>query len=218
MGSTRTIIIGDIHGCTRELDELLRVTEAGPDDRILCVGDLICKGPDSLGAVQWALDAPNVSCVLGNHEARFLDCWRSGEVPERKPYDRETYRQFGDRYDQCMRAIAKWPLYRNEPDFLLVHAGIDPRITELEEQDPEELLKLRKLSGTDTAWYEHYELEKLIVFGHWVRREPVLRSNAIGLDTGCVYGGKLTALILPERRIVQVSARREYRKKEIWPS
>jgi hypothetical protein len=55
------------------------------------------------------------------------------------------------------------------------------------------------------------------VFGHWARPEPVVRPNAIGLDTGCVYGGELTAVILPERRLVSVPARRVYQKKEGWP-
>ncbi len=216
--SLRTIIIGDIHGCTRELDELLRITEASSKDRILCVGDLICKGPDSLGALLWAMQSKNVECVLGNHEARFLEYWKSGETPERKPYDYATFKQFGDRYDECMKFISSWPLYRNEPEFLLVHAGVDPRIEEMEKQDPSDLVKLRKLSDEEGAWYDHYHREKLIVFGHWVRREPLLRKNAIGIDTGCVYGGKLSALVLPERRIVQVSARREYRHKESWPA
>ncbi len=57
----------------------------------------------------------------------------------------------------------------------------------------------------------------LVVFGHWARPEPVVRKNAIGLDTGCVYGGALTALVLPERRLVSVPARRAYRAKDGWP-
>ena len=56
------------------------------------------------------------------------------------------------------------------------------------------------------------------MFGHWAKPAPIVRRNAIGLDTGCVYGGALTALILPERRLVSVSARRVYQKKEGWPA
>ena len=76
---------------------------------------------------------------------------------------------------------------------------------------------MRRLTDTGQPWYEHYEGQGLAVFGHWPRREgPLLRSNAIGLDTGCVYGGALTALILPERCLVSVAARRIYRNKPSW--
>jgi Calcineurin-like phosphoesterase len=214
----RTIVIGDLHGCATELEEILRATEACATDRILCVGDLICKGPDSRAVLDWAMRTPNVECVLGNHEARFLECWKNGEVPDRKPYDRETYDQLTDRFDDYMRFVARWPRYREEKDFLLVHAGIDPRVDSLEEQDPTDLMALRNLPGTDTPWFEAYERDRLVVFGHWVRRDPVIRPNAIGLDTGCVYGNRLSALVLPERRVVQIRARREYRRKKSWPT
>ena len=62
----------------------------------------------------------------------------------------------------------------------------------------------------DDPWYESYTGETTVVFGHWARPEPVVRENAIGLDTGCVYGGRLTAVILPERNLVSVPAKRAY--------
>jgi hypothetical protein len=210
----RTIVIGDVHGCFKELMDLLRKVEMGPEDELICVGDLICKGPDSLSVVQWALEAPNVRCVLGNHEARFLNCWHQGEIPNIKPYDLETYEQMKGEFERCMRFFATWPLYIERDEFVVVHAGLDSRHP-LKAQSSADLTNIRCLNGLGIPWYEAYEDKRLVVFGHWARQKPVVRNNAIGLDTGCVYGGELSALILPERRIVSVSAHKVYRKK-IW--
>jgi diadenosine tetraphosphatase ApaH/serine/threonine PP2A family protein phosphatase len=214
--AARTIVIGDVHGCLDELKDLLRAVEAKPEDRLISVGDLLCKGPDSLGVMEWAMSAPNLECVLGNHELRFLNCWRRGVAPAVKPYDAETHRQFGDRYEAAMRFIARWPLTASGPGFMVVHAGFDPR-EGLEWQSNAVLTSLRTLKDTGKPWYESYKDSSLVVFGHWAKPEPVVRRNAVGLDTGCVYGGALTALILPERRLVSVPARRAYRTKEGWP-
>lgn len=187
----------------------MRVVAPSSTDRLISVGDLICKGPDSRGVLEWAMAAKNLQCVVGNHELRFLERWKRGAVPDEKPYDSETVRQLGGRFDRCMRFIAGWPLYLNRKDCLVVHAGFDPSRL-LSRQSARQLANIRRLPGTETPWYEAYERRKLVVFGHWARRKPVLRDNAVGLDTGCVYGGSLSALVLPERRLVSVRARRAY--------
>jgi serine/threonine protein phosphatase 1 len=213
----RTVIIGDVHGCLAELQDLLRAARVRASDRLISVGDLICKGPDSRGVLEWAMGAPNLECVLGNHELRFLNCWRRGVIPDIKPYDLETYRSFGDRYEAAMKFVSRLPLTVAEKDFLVVHAGFDPR-RPLARQSDVALTNMRRLKDTEEPWYERYDDERLVVFGHWARPEPVVRRNAFGLDTGCVYGGALTALILPERRLVSVPARRVYARKESWPA
>lgn len=212
----RTIVIGDVHGCWDELQDLLRAVKAGPEDRLISVGDLICKGPRSRRVIEWAMAQKNVECVLGNHELRFLNCRRRGVIPNVKPYDLEVYQEFGAGYEEAMRYIARWPLTVSGPGFLVVHAGFDPR-EGLEWQSDVQLTTMRKLKDTQQPWYEQYRESPLVVFGHWAKPEAVVRKNAIGLDTGCVYGGSLTALILPERRLVSVPARRAYRAKEGWP-
>jgi Calcineurin-like phosphoesterase len=211
----RAIVIGDVHGCLDELGDLLRAAGARPDDRLISVGDLVCKGPDSLGVLDWAMRTPNLEVVLGNHERRLLKHWRRGTRSDEKSYDADVYAQLGARYDECLRFVARWPLTVSGPGFTVVHAGFDPDES-LERQTGAQLTTLRRLPGTGRPWYERYADERLIVFGHWARRRPVVRRNAIGLDTGCVYGVALTAVILPERRLVSVPARRAYRRKEKW--
>lgn len=212
----RTIVIGDVHGCFQELQDLLRAVDARPEDRLISVGDLICKGPDSRAVLEWAMTAPNLECVLGNHELRFLNCWRRGVPPDVKPYDFATFKQVGSLYERAMASISRWPLTLSGPGFLVVHAGFDPR-EDIEWQSDVQLTNLRRLRDTLEPWYEKYREDHLVVFGHWAKPEPVVRRNAIGLDTGCVYGGALTALVLPERRLVSVPARAVYREKDGWP-
>jgi hypothetical protein len=212
----RTIVIGDVHGCYDELQDLLRAVKAGPEDRLISVGDLICKGPQSRRVIEWAMAQRNLECVLGNHELRFLNCRRRGVIPNVKPYDLEVYHDFGRGYEEAMRYISRWPLTASGAGFLVVHAGFDPR-EGLEWQSDVQLTTMRNLKDTGRPWYEEHRDNSLVVFGHWAKPEPVVRKNAIGLDTGCVYGGSLTALILPERRLVSVPARRAYRMKEGWP-
>lgn len=211
----RTIIIGDVHGCWDELRDLLSEIRPGPQDKLISVGDLICKGPDSESVLDWAMSAKNLQVVLGNHELRFLTRWKSGLPQDEKPYDMETFRQLEGGYERYMRFIDAWPLYISHKDYLVVHAGFDP-LEPLVRQSRRQLTNLRRCGDSDRPWFEGYVDSRLVVFGHWAHRKPIVRANAIGLDTGCVYGEALSALVLPERRIVSVKARKAYRIKEEW--
>lgn len=210
-----TAVIGDVHGCLDELQDLLGVLRLGPGDDVVLVGDLISKGPDSAGVVDWARRTPNMRSVLGNHELRYVEAARDGRRPSGKPYDAETLRQLGAGYEAAVAYFQTLPPTLSGPDWLVVHGGFDPR-RPLEGQDASVLANMRRLEGGQTAWYELYKGTRLVLFGHWVHREPVLRPNAAGLDTGCVYGGKLTAMVLPERRLISVPARRAYAERKNW--
>lgn len=214
MKTSRTIVLGDIHGCYDELLDLLRAADARPEDRLISVGDLICKGPDSRGVLDWAMKTKNLECVLGNHELRLLEHWKRGERSHAKPYDAAVYEQLGADLDRYMKFVASWHTTVSGPGFLVVHAGFDPR-EGMEWQTRRTLTGIRKLAD-GTPWFDAYRDDTLIVFGHWAQRRPIVRRNAIGLDTGCVYGESLTALILPERRLVSVRARRAYSEKNRW--
>jgi serine/threonine protein phosphatase 1 len=212
-GSKRVIIIGDVHGCSVELGNLLEAAEVTDKDSIISVGDLICKGPDSRSVMKWAMETPNLRCVLGNHEARLLDRWLTGQKPVPQSSDAETFLQLGDCYEEAMNFLKSWPLYVEGDGFLVVHAGLDPHVFSLRKQSREDLTTIRIPKGMDVPWYDAYKGNELVVFGHWSRTEPVIRPNAIGLDTGCVYGGSLTAVILPERRLISIPAQRDYTQK-----
>lgn len=205
----KTIIFGDIHGCLDEWKDLLKKINPTPDDWLISVGDLICKGPESFKTIEFARSLPNLKCVLGNHELHFLKAWKSGNLESlSKDYQKSALKEFGDQLDSAMRWIETWPLYLDLPECLVVHAGIQPDLS-IEKQPTETLCNIRNLKD-GTPWFESYGGKKLIVHGHWAKLGLCIKENTIGLDSGCVYGKKLSALILPERKIVQVQARETY--------
>ena len=206
---SRTIIFGDIHGCLEEWQALMHMADVQPEDRLVSVGDIINRGPDTIGCVELAMRLPNFTYILGNHEIRFLNAWKQGRIPIGKPYDMQTVWQMRDGFDRYMNYISRQSLYLDLPEVLVIHAGLRPNIS-LEKQKVEDLTEIRQLNAQGLPWYDAYSDPKLIVFGHWVRREPLIRPNAIGLDTGCVYGGRLSALILPEQKIISVPAKKAY--------
>ena len=123
----RTIVFGDVHGCLDELLALLRAVGAGREDRLISVGDMVAKGPDSRGVLDFALETPNLECVLGNHELRLLDAWRLGGLPAVKPYDADTCRQLAGDYGRYMDFLSSWPSSVGGEGWFAVHAGFDPR-------------------------------------------------------------------------------------------
>jgi hypothetical protein len=227
----RTLIIGDVHGCLAELKELLGMLRPTPGDDLVFLGDLINKGPDSAG-VWREYRRLGARSIMGNHELRLLEMaegrWPPGGLLLRMK------KEFGQDFDAFIADIKTWPYMIETESFLAVHAGFYPDRPPRE--TPEQVLcTLRlwektgkaSLTGDDPPWFEHYHGEKLVVFGHWAALGGVNRPNAIGLDTGCVYGGSLTALELPSRSLISVKARRPYKAPAadstaklgaVWPS
>ena len=210
----RTIFIGDIHGCLDELNRLLEKISYNPDsDIIYSVGDFVNRGPDSRGVF---LKLKGIGCrlVLGNHEYYFKQ-----HIQKNNKKVIEHYQKiFTNIYDDFVRYIFQIPLYIETDDFILVHAGIDPGKKLLSNQNAKILTSVRTLNSLTgqidqpdgQPWFKNYIGSKLIVFGHWAELEGVIQSNVIGLDTGCVYGKKLSALIVPGKEIISVEAKRIY--------
>ena len=215
MRPSRTIIIGDVHGCIAELEKLLRKVDADPHrDDILFIGDLVNKGPESEKVFDLFLDL-KADAILGNHEHAILK-QHAGDWKPSRSYKR-LQKEFGKHFDRFVDEIRTWPAFRDTHDYLAVHAGVRPDL-DVANTTIEQLVNIRNWDGEgrnlqdddDPPWYDFYTDDKLIVFGHWAAKEGVVRDNAIGLDTGCVYGKKLTALILPERELVSVKAKKQY--------
>lgn len=214
----RTVVIGDIHGCHRELMELLDDVGPGRQDRIICVGDVITKGPGNRDVLEFLRRTPGCESLLGNHEHMLLK-YQQGLPVALKREHFQTIEELGGDFDSYMQWIMTWPHYIELEDYLIVHAGIRPD-RPLVQQSVDDLTELRCLDGPNpgsrhgTPWFERHDDSRTVVFGHWVFDTPLLLKNAIGLDTGCVYGGWLTAVVLPERRLVSVRAREAYATNE----
>lgn len=213
--SGRTLVIGDVHGCIDELVELLRLAGWTKADRLVLAGDLVAKGPDSPAVVQLAREHQALG-VLGNHDAHVLKA-RDGRGDALKG----THRSVAEALTEAdWRYLELLPLYLDFPELntLVVHAGLLPG-TPVAEQPKHVLLNLRSLDAEGkpstrvdggTPWAELWPGPRFVVFGHDALRKLQRAPHALGLDTGCVYGGHLSAVWLPERRLVQVAAHRAW--------
>lgn len=209
---TRTLLIGDVHGCIDELRALLRACAAQPSDRVVLVGDLVAKGPDSQAVVQFARES-GLLAVRGNHDEHVLRAREA--VAQLKPWHREVVQTLREEDWAYLGALPFW--LRLPEGVVAVHGGLVPGVA-LEAQRPEDLVSMRSLREDGRAtrriegvpWASVWQGPEHVVFGHDAIRGLQLYPHATGLDTGCVYGRELTALILPERRLVSVPARRAY--------
>ena len=220
----RTFIVGDVHACPDELADLAaHINFDVAADRLILAGDLVAKGPDSAGVVAWAR-AHGAEAVLGNHDARVLEVVDelAGIRPKGKRAPKkhhvEAARQLTADDVAWLRACPLWlSLEVAGASFLVVHAGLVPGVA-LEAQKRRFLLNLRSIlaDGTPTPgfegdpWAAHWQGPPFVVFGHDALRGLQQHPWATGLDTGCVYGGSLTALELTSKEIFAVPARKPY--------
>jgi predicted phosphodiesterase len=214
----RTFFIGDVHGCARELDALRAACGWERGDRVVLVGDLVAKGPDSAGVVRRAREWGALA-VRGNHDAHVLR-WRAGRMPEGKKLKAEHRQVLETLAAEDWAWLEALPLHLRFPELnvLAVHAGLVPGVA-LEAQREEDLLTLRSLAPDGTPskrvdggvpWASLWKGPELVIFGHDAMRGVQRHPHAIGLDSGCVYGGRLTAYALPEGRFYSVPAQRAW--------
>lgn len=205
-----TLIIGDIHGCYAELLDLLDAAGIGDDDLVVSVGDLVDRGPAPGEVVEFFRRRKNSVVIVGNHERKHIRGVLS--------YSQQVAKlQMGEHYDEHVQWLATLPYYWERDDVRVVHWGLYPGVPLSEV--PEDVLagtasgdtKLKERFG-EKPWYDFYEDDKPVVFGHSVvGSEPlVLRDRIFGIDTGACHGMRLTGLLLPEMRLVSVPARMDH--------
>ncbi|MBX3191954.1 MAG: metallophosphoesterase [Labilithrix sp.] len=212
----RTIIVGDVHGCRAELEALLDRVAFSSGDRLIFVGDLVARGPDSLGVLD-VVRRTGAIVVRGNHEQKLIDwrdarhAWLRGEAAAKPPIGR-MHRDLA----RSLRPI-DWALLETSPYYVelpehglvVVHAGVLPGVA-IDAQPPATLMRLRTVrvrskrgrKGEHVLWGSCYAGPPQIVFGHNAAPGLQLHAWATGLDTGCVYGGRLTAMVLGEAQKV----------------
>ncbi len=214
---SRRLFVGDLHGCRAELDALLARFAFRPGvDRLFAVGDIVGKGPDVPGVLA-RLRELQASVVLGNHDVALLEA--AGAAPAGpRPRHRDYLDALGPERDKWVAWIGSWPYWIDLGDILLVHAGLQPGNPDPAATDPRILTNIRTWDGRgenlnhagDPPWFACVQPDRVVVFGHWAQRGLVDLPAFKGLDTGCVYGGKLTGWCPEEERFVQVDALRVY--------
>jgi serine/threonine protein phosphatase 1 len=210
----RILAIGDIHGCTSRLKQLLGLIAFDPlADTLVFVGDYLDRGPDVRGAIDTLLalkeTCPNVICLKGNHEAMFLNYYGEGHDEELFLCNSgmSTLDSYGISIAEArkgkgvpeshLRFLTALPLSHETDEYFFVHAGLRPGIPR-SEQLPEDLLWIRN-EFIESNW----DFGRTVVFGHTPFPEPLIKKSKIGIDTGAVYGGRLTCIELPSRKIYQ---------------
>lgn len=208
----RTILVGDVHGCADELDALLERVAVAPADRLVFVGDLVVRGPYPQRVLA-TLRALGASAVRGNHEDRLLRL-RSRGLSDALPTELARTAELFDEDD--WRFLAALPLWLALPEngLVVVHAGLVPGVA-IEAQEPRHLLHLRCIDAhgrpserrdDGTPWGALYVGPPHVVFGHNALPEAQIHPWATGIDTGCVYGRALTALVLDQGEPVPAAA------------
>ncbi|MFB6101985.1 MAG: metallophosphoesterase [Haloplanus sp.] len=197
---TDIYVVGDVHGCIAELRTLVETLDIDSDDLLVFVGDLVRKGPDSKAVVEFVRRHDNMLSVRGNNEDKLV-------------HDRKTLDSLDGNDIEYLESL---PVVISWDDVLVVHGGVDPTRA-LTEQDVQSVLNCRAIqpgNGYDGPfWFERYRGPPQVFFGHTVLDAPVVTDGAIGLDTGCVYGGALTAYDYSEGSFVGVSAETTYQSR-----
>ena len=210
---SRTIVVGDVHGCYDELLALVERAALKESDRVVCVGDLVVKGEKSREVLELFMRDARFSSVLGNHDRALVEYWK-GERRELKPAQERCRAELEDGRERYAAFLEGLPAYIDLGSHVVVHAGLRPGVA-LEDQSVEDLTELRTLGPDRTsrdgvAWYEVYDGDRVALFGHWPTWPPRRGPRAIGLDTGCVYGYRLTAYVIETGEFFSVPALRAY--------
>ena len=229
-------IIGDVHGCFDELLDLLARLDyrVGDDYRVtppegrkaLFVGDLVDRGPKIPAVLRLAMsmvEAGHALCVPGNHDMKLLRKLRGRDVQithgladslhqleAESPEFREQVAEFLD------ALVSHYVL--DDGKLVVAHAGMKAEMQGRGSGKVREFALYGETTGeTDEFglpvrlnWAAEYRGRAMVVYGHTPVSEPEWLNRTINIDTGCVFGGKLTALRYPEKELVSVPARQTY--------
>lgn len=235
----RVIIYGDIHGCFDEFKMLRDELQITPKDTEILVGDLLDRGPYSNEVLTYARKN-NLQLVLGNHEYKYIRYYKHNlaekQTGKKNPmhFNEDKLAIYNNITDVDMRYLMNAPFFLKIDNITVVHAGITNKI-DLDNPSKKELellTRIRKLDSEEKPlplgqesfhsqyWADCYDGNQgIIVYGHEVHNLDKIKINrhAFGIDTGCVYGGKLTALIIYDTKepmysydILQVQAFEKY--------
>jgi protein phosphatase len=232
-------IIGDVHGCFDELTELLGMLcyaeQSGgswrhPEGRkLVFVGDLVDRGPKIPSVVRLVMESVSAGtalCVPGNHDVKFMRKIRGKDVQvtqglaeslqQFEAYETE-YRGFSREAAEFIdKLISHYVL--DDGKLVVAHAGMKESMQGRGSGAVRDFALFGETTGeTDEFglpvrynWAAEYRGSAMMVYGHTPVPEPEWLNRTINIDTGCVFGGKLTALRYPERELVSVPARQTY--------
>lgn len=234
-------IIGDVHGCLQELLDLLgqlgyvleydqqqRAIDAKhpAGRRVIFVGDLVDRGPDSAGVLRLAMGmvaSKNALAVSGNHEDKLNRALRGRKVSLTHGLD-VTLEQINAQEPEFRRAVSQFcsslisHFVLDDGKLVVAHAGLIEKYHGRASGRVRAFALYGQVTGevdeyglpVRYPWAKEYRGAASVVFGHTPMTDAHWINNTLCVDTGCVFGGKLTALRYPEREIVDVAAYQQW--------
>ena len=228
-------IIGDVHGCCDELEQLLQQLgyerNSGPwkhpeGRKAIFVGDLVDRGPrivDTLKTVMSMLDAGTALSVPGNHDIKLKRKLEGRDVTVSHGLDRtlaeleQQTPEFRSEVQKFLDGLVSHYVF-DDGRLVVAHAGMKAEMQGRGSAKVRDFALFGETTGeTDEFglpvrynWAAEYRGPASVVYGHTPVPEPEWLNRTINIDTGCVFGGRLTALRWPEKELVSVSARQTY--------
>lgn len=234
------VVVGDIHGCLEEFEDLLNKINYNPNTiRLILAGDIMDRGPYPVETLRKVMSM-GIESILGNHEDWHIR-WRKHSLKERETGKKNPMPPKGQKRTSENEALTsqeiEWlsnlPLkIELAPNWWLIHGGCESRFS-FKDQEKNQLLRCRYLNDDGHAvpldknkqppagskyWTSLWNGPESFVYGHCVHSLEEIRvdscsngAKCIGIDTGCVFGGRLTALLFPQLEVVQVQAKKVYK-------
>lgn len=218
------VAVGDIHGCLEEFDELLKTIQYNKNQmRLVALGDLMDRGPDPVGCVRRIREL-GVECIMGNHEEKHLR-WRKHEKKREQDGTANPMKRMSEIDAAANKALSDQDIswMRDLPlkldlghNWFAVHAGCEP-CRSLDKQIPQQIMRVRYVDEAGKAvalgptldqpegtvyWDMQWKGPESIIYGHCVHDLKYPRFvhfgnvHCVGIDTGCCFGGHLTAAFM----------------------
>lgn len=243
MSDKQIVVVGDLHGCLEEFEEMLKLIQYKKEQmRLVLLGDLMDRGPNPVGCVHKVREM-GIECIMGNHEEKHLRWHKhekkrldTGKPNPMRPLTDEAIAANASLSDKDWSWMKALPLKLHLTGTLwALHGGCEPRYS-LADQDSKQIIRCRYVDAQGVAhalnadksapegtfyWASRWQGPESIIYGHCVHDLKNIRYDdnddvqCIGIDTGCCFGGHLTAAFIPSDGIyrgdlVQVKAKQKY--------
>jgi protein phosphatase len=233
-------IIGDVHGCYEELCKLLTCLEYELDmtdtnyanarhsqkRKVIFLGDLVDRGPKTPAVLRLVMRMVNdgiAMCVAGNHDVKLMRKLKGHEVRITHGL-KESLEQLENEPDEFKTEVIRFidglisHFLLDDGKLVVAHAGMKKELQGQCGDGARQFALYGETTGeTDEYglpvrynWAQDYRGEAMVVYGHTPVTKPKWVNKTICIDTGCVFGGRLTALRYPENELVSVKASHTY--------
>ncbi|MDQ7047211.1 MAG: metallophosphoesterase [Sulfurovum sp.] len=210
----KLIVYGDIHGCYDEFRNLREKIKPDTNDIEVCVGDTITKGKKSIKVLNYLIKH-NIKSVLGNHEDKLIRYLLHEKSNKKNPIilNLDEEKIVKELQEKHIHFLMNMPLFFKLGNIIILHGGIQNscNLNRLKHKDKSKILRMRYLDKNEKFvmygeedsksifWADTYNGEQgFIIYGHQWFKDIKVNKYSVGIDTGCVYDNKLSAIILED--------------------